>query len=81
MSILSTSFRALVRALGLERTPILSQAVLVRQLEDGNAPLALDVRTNAEFTAGHVPGALNVPLDELSGRLAELNAAKPMVVY
>ena len=81
MGILSTSFRALVRSLGLERTPILPQADLVRQLEGENAPLVLDVRTNAEFGEGHVPGALNIPLDELSGRLAELNAAKPMVVY
>ena len=81
MSILSTSFRALVRALGLERTPVLPQADLVRQLEGENAPLVLDVRTNAEFGEGHVPGALNIPLDELPGRLAELNAAKPMVVY
>ena len=81
MSILSTSFRALVQALGLERTPVLPQADLVRQLEGENAPLVLDVRTNAEFGEGHVPGAVNIPLDELSGRLAELNAAKPMVVY
>ena len=81
MSILSTSFRALVRALGLERTPVLPQADLVRQLEGESAPLVLDVRTNAEFGEGHVPGAVNIPLDELSGRLAELNAAKPMVVY
>ena len=81
MGILSTSFRALVRSLGLERTPILPQADLVRQLEGENAPLVLDVRTNAEFGEGHVPGAVNIPLDELSGRLAELNAAKPMVVY
>ena len=81
MSILSTSFRALVRALGLERTPVLPQADLVRQLEGENAPLVLDVRTNAEFGEGHVPGAVNISLDELSGRLAGLNAAKPMVVY
>ncbi len=81
MGILSTSFRALVRSLGLERTPILPQADLVRQLEGESATLVLDVRTEAEFAAGHVPGALNIPLDELPGRLAELNAAKPMVVY
>ena len=81
MGILSTSFRALVRSLGLERPPILPQAELGRQLEGESAPRVLDVRTEAEFAAGHVPGALNIPLDELPGRLAELNAAKPMVVY
>ncbi len=30
----------------------------------------LDVRTPAEFACGHVPGAVNIPLDELRNRLA-----------
>jgi rhodanese-related sulfurtransferase len=34
--------------------------------------LALDVRTSAEFTSGHVPGAVNIPLDQLPARLGEL---------
>ncbi len=43
----------------------------------------LDVRTAAEFGAGHVPGAKNIPVSELGGRLAEVGAskAKPVVVY
>jgi rhodanese-related sulfurtransferase len=39
---------------------------------DGAATL-VDVRTPEEFAAGHVPGAKNVPVGELAGRLGELD--------
>lgn len=43
----------------------------------GEADLVvLDVRTADEFAAGHVPGAVNVPHDQVEGRLAELAGAK-----
>ncbi|WP_194420464.1 rhodanese-like domain-containing protein [Microbacterium abyssi] len=32
----------------------------------------IDVRERDEFDAGHVPGAVNIPMSELGGRLAEL---------
>ena len=37
-------------------------------------PTLIDVRTPAEFEAGHIPGAVNVPLDELKGSLDQLCA-------
>jgi rhodanese-related sulfurtransferase len=40
----------------------------------GDAPLILDVRTQPEFDAGHIPGAMNIPHTELATRLAELGA-------
>lgn len=44
--------------------------------------LLLDVRTPAEFKDGHVPRALNVPVQELSARLAEVGPrTRPIVVY
>jgi phage shock protein E len=36
----------------------------------------LDVRTEEEFAAGHVPGARNVPHDQLQARLSELALLK-----
>ena len=36
----------------------------------------LDVRTPGEFAQGHVPGAVNVPVQELEARLSELDARK-----
>ena len=42
----------------------------------------LDVRTPAEFADQHVPGATNIPVQELSERLAELGATdRPLIVY
>jgi len=41
----------------------------------------LDVRTPGEFSAGAIPGAVNIPLDELRGRLDELPKDRPLAVY
>ena len=35
-------------------------------------PFLLDVRTPDEFSSGHIPGAVNIPVDELRSRLTEL---------
>src|SRR5690349_13648458 len=42
----------------------------------------IDVRTESEFAAGHLPGATNVPLDRLRARAADLaREGKPLIVY
>jgi NADPH-dependent 2,4-dienoyl-CoA reductase/sulfur reductase-like enzyme/rhodanese-related sulfurtransferase len=41
----------------------------------------LDVRTPTEFAAGHVPGAVNVPVDELRSRMNELPTDRPIAAY
>ncbi|HEU0201514.1 MAG TPA: metalloregulator ArsR/SmtB family transcription factor [Burkholderiaceae bacterium] len=41
----------------------------------------LDVRPPEEFTAGHVPGAVNIPIQELERRLGELPKRKEIVAY
>ena len=41
----------------------------------------LDVRTPPEYAAGHIPGAANVPVDELRDRLAEVPKGRPVVAY
>ncbi len=48
----------------------------------GQGARLVDVRTAAEFGSGHVAGAVNLPVQSLSGRLAELGAKdQPVVVY
>ena len=46
---------------------------------DGSVTL-LDVRSEKEYAAGHIDGAVNIPLDELRGRTGELDPAKPVYV-
>jgi NADPH-dependent 2,4-dienoyl-CoA reductase/sulfur reductase-like enzyme/peroxiredoxin family protein/TusA-related sulfurtransferase/rhodanese-related sulfurtransferase len=41
----------------------------------------LDVRTAEEFLCGSIPGAVNIPLDELRTRLAELPRDKEIIVF
>lgn len=43
--------------------------------------LVLDVRPREEYDAGHVPGALSIPLDELAGRLEEIPDDGQVVAY
>ncbi len=42
--------------------------------------VVVDVREDHEFTAGHVPGAVHVPMGELPGRVAELPTDQPFFV-
>lgn len=39
----------------------------------------LDVRTTAEFASGHIRGAINIPLDQLAGRMDKLPKDKPVI--
>lgn len=55
-------------------TPIRADE-LVGRIRSGAAPLVLDVRSAAEFERGHIPGAMNIPHDQLPDRLGELQAA------
>ena len=41
----------------------------------------IDVRTPGEFADGHIPGAVNIPLDDLRESLDRIPADKPIVLY
>lgn len=53
---------------------------LLRRAAAGEVTV-LDVRPAEEYAAGHLHGAVNIPLDQLGGRLAELPAGAPIVAY
>jgi len=57
-----------------------SQALAMQ--EAGDPLVFVDVRTPEEFASGHVPGAINIPREQLPGRFAELETARDrLVVY
>jgi rhodanese-related sulfurtransferase len=41
----------------------------------------VDVRSEAEYAAGHIKGAVNIPLPHLDGRLVEITAGRPIAVH
>ena len=41
----------------------------------------IDVRTAEEYAAGHIPGAVNIPIDVLPQSLAQIDKSKPVAVY
>ena len=47
----------------------------------GERPFLLDVRTPQEFAAGHIPGAVNIPVDDLRSRLGELPRDREIAAY
>jgi rhodanese-related sulfurtransferase/DNA-binding transcriptional ArsR family regulator len=58
-----------------------TRAELARRLQDGDDLVVLDVRPAAEHAAGHLPGAVSIPVGELRRRLAELPADREVVAY
>jgi rhodanese-related sulfurtransferase len=62
-------------------TPISQEALLEHQSKHPAHLFVLDVRTPQEYADGHVPGAVNVPHDQLASRLAEVPKDKDVVLY
>lgn len=56
------------------------QEELLRRLDTGDV-LLVDVRPAPEYRAGHLPGAISVPLPELLDRLPDLPARREVIAY
>ena len=56
-------------------------ATLKADLDGKKVPILVDVRSPQEFSSGHVPGAKNIPIDQLASRESELEAHKSGDVY
>ena len=61
--------------------PQIDWPTLQSQLASAAPPFVVDVRTAQEFAAGQLPTAVNIPVDELRARLAELPTDQPIVAY
>jgi len=80
LEVLAIAFAVLViiAFLALRPRPDVSGAE-ARDLVRAGAKL-VDVRRPDEFSASHLPGATNVPLDEIDGRASELGAADATII-
>ena len=53
---------------------------LLRRVKSGEVTV-LDVRPSEEYRAGHIPGAMSIPLGELKARFKELPKNREVVAY
>ena len=40
----------------------------------------IDVRSTSEYASGHIPGAMNIPLQQIEKRVADLSADRPIAL-
>jgi len=63
-----------------DRLEAVDAVTLHRRLLEGDV-VVLDVRPGDEYAAGHIPGAISMPLEELDRRLEGLPEDRPVVAY
>lgn len=66
--------------LGADDTRAVDRGELLARAAAGEI-VVLDVRPAEEYAAGHIPGALSIPVDQLADRIAELPARAEVVAY
>ena len=53
----------------------------INKLINAETATIVDVRSPAEFTGGHVEGSINIPLEQVQGRLEEFkNMSTPLIL-
>ncbi len=68
-------------SLAADPQPSVDAAALPAEYQAGRVKLLLDVRSESEFSEGHVAGALHIPVTDLPGRLAELEAHRGQPIH
>jgi len=62
------------------KTGAVSASALKKKMKSGG-PVVIDTRPEKEFLAGHIPGARNMPLENLKAQISGLTAGSEIVVY
>jgi len=70
----------LARASGFLSTGLAPETLLA-SMEGPSAPLVVDLRKPVEFGIAHVPGAVNIPLEQLEARIDELRHEHGVLIY
>ncbi len=63
------------------KVPSISADELHARRESGAAPVVIDVRTPNEYASGHIPGAINIPFDQVAQRIAEIETPQGVALY
>ncbi|MFZ5825510.1 MAG: sulfurtransferase TusA family protein [Bacillota bacterium] len=58
----------------------LTNVELAALIEEGQAPLIIDVREEHEYQAGHLPGAVHIPIDQIEQGVAGLDRGAEIAV-
>jgi glyoxylase-like metal-dependent hydrolase (beta-lactamase superfamily II) len=61
--------------------PRVTAQALSEQLQGKDSPVVLDVRAEKEWEPAHVPGSVNIPLNQLRNRLDEVPRDRPLAVH
>jgi hydroxyacylglutathione hydrolase len=62
-------------------TERVSAAMVAEELAGEDAPMVLDIRNPVEWKAGHIPESVNIPLNHLQARMAEVSRDKRIAVH
>lgn len=76
-----TEIGELVRSLAIDEGLELVDRPTLWQLAQDGQVIVLDVRPAVEYEAGHIPGAVSIPLDDLERMLSEIPQEQPVVAY
>jgi len=63
------------------QAPSIAPSELSARRASGTAPVVIDVRTAEEYATGHIPGALNIPFDQVAKRISEVDAPNGVALY
>lgn len=74
-------FQALYEDAALQGRAATNDLISPQELRDSFGALIIDVRGAGEYTEGHVQGAVNIPLGQLSKKLARIPHDQPVVTY
>jgi rhodanese-related sulfurtransferase len=58
----------------------MNSTITVSELKQHRRAQWIDVRSASEFAAGHIPGAINIPMHQIEGRLEDLDSERPLVL-
>lgn len=59
----------------------ISASELMAAMESLRPPILIDIRSREQYTAGHLPGAINLPPDQFADAAPMPERERPVVVY